>query len=51
MLEPVFDKVAGLQSAILSKEKLCHKCFLLNFVKLLSATFLKEHIRAAASSF
>ena len=51
MLEPVFDKVAILQPATLSKKKLKHRCFFLNFAKFLSATFFKEHFRAAASSF
>ena len=51
LLEPVFDKAASLQPATLSKKKLKHRCFLLNQGKFLSATFLKEHFQATASSF
>ena len=51
VLEPVFDKVASLQPATLSKKKLKQRCFLLNVEKFLSATFFNEHFRAAASSF
>ena len=44
MLDPVFNKVAGLQPATLSKKKLWNRFFLLNFVKFLRATFFKEHL-------
>ena len=39
-----FDKVAGLRPATLFKKKLWHRCFLVNFVKLLRTPFLTEHL-------
>ena len=47
MLEPPFNKVAGLKPATLLK-RFWHRCFSANFAKFLRATFT-EHIREAAS--
>ena len=44
-----FNKVAGLRPAILSKERLQHRCFPVNFAKLLIIPFLTEHLRMIAS--
>ena len=39
-----FNKVAGLRPATSLRKKLWHRCFTVNFVKLLRTTFLKEHL-------
>ena len=39
-----FNKVAGLRSATLLKKRLRRRCFPVNFVKFLRATFYKEHL-------
>ena len=44
-----FIKVASLRPATLLKKRLWHRCFLVNFVKFLSASFLIEHLRTTAS--
>ena len=38
------NKVAGLRPATLLKKRLWHRCFPVNFVKFLRATFYKEHL-------
>ena len=40
-----FKKVAGLRPAILLKKRLWHRCFPVNFAKLLRTPFLTEHLR------
>ena len=40
-----FKKVAGLRSATLSKKRLWHKRFPMNFVRFSRTTFFKEHFR------
>ena len=40
---PFFNEVAGLRPAILLKKSLRHRCFPVNFAKLLRTHFLKEH--------
>ena len=42
---PFFDKVAGLRPAILSKKRLWHLCFPVNFARFLRTPFLTEHLR------
>ena len=39
-----FDKVAGLRTATLFKERLWHKCFPVNFVKFLRTSIFIEHL-------
>ena len=39
------NKVAGHKPATLSKKRLWHRCFLVNFAKFLRTLFLKEHLR------
>ena len=39
-----FNKVAGLSPAILSKKRLWHRCFPVNFAKFLRASFFIEHL-------
>ena len=41
----LFNNVAGLRSATLLKRRLWHRCFLVNFVKILRTPFLTEHLR------
>ena len=38
-----FNKVAGLRPTTLSKKRLWHRCFLVNFAKFLRAPFFIEH--------
>ena len=40
-----FNKVAGLRPVTLSRKKLWHKCFPVNFTKFFKTPFLKEHLR------
>ena len=40
-----FNKLAGLRPATLSKKRLWHRCFPVNFVKFLRTPFLTEHLR------
>ena len=40
-----FNKVVGLMPATLLKKSLWHRCFPVNFAKVLRAPFLKEHLR------
>ena len=40
-----FNKVAGLRPATLSKKRLWHRCFPLNFAKFLRTPFFTEHTR------
>ena len=40
-----FKKVEGLRPAALLKKRLVHRCFPVNFAKLLRAPFLTEHLR------
>ena len=40
-----FNKVAGLRPATLLKRRLLHRCFPVNFRKLLRTPFLKEHLQ------
>ena len=40
-----FNKVAGLRSATLSKKRLWHRCFHVNFAKFLRTPCLIEHLR------
>ena len=42
VLESLFNRVSGLRPAILLKKKLQHRCFQVNFVKLLRTTFLQN---------
>ena len=44
VLESLFNKVAGLRPASLSKKRLWHRCFPVNFLKFLRTHFLKEHL-------
>ena len=37
-----FNKVAGLKSATLLKKRLCHRCFPVDFSKLLRTLFLQN---------
>ena len=39
-----FNKVAGLRPATLLKKRLWHRCFPVNFAKLLRTTFFREHL-------
>ena len=39
-----FNKVAGLKSAVLSKKRLWHRCFPVNFVKFVRTPFYIEHL-------
>ena len=39
-----FNKVAGLRPTTLSKKRLWHRCFLVNFAKFLRAPFFIEHL-------
>ena len=41
----IFNKVAGLGPGTLSKKRLWHWCFPVNFAKFLRAPFLTEHLR------
>ena len=43
-----FNKVAGLRSATLLKKRLCHKCFPVNFVKLLTLCVPRTYIYVLA---
>ena len=40
-----FKDVAGLSPAILLKNSLWHRCFLVNFAKFLRTPFFREHLR------
>ena len=40
-----FNKVAGLRPATLSKKRLWHRCFPVNFAEFLRTPFLTEHLR------
>ena len=42
VLESLFNRVSGLRPVILLKKKLQHRCFQVNFVKLLRTTFLQN---------
>ena len=42
MSESLFNEVGRLKSATLLKERLRHKCFLVNFAKVLTGPFLKN---------
>ena len=44
-----FNNVAGFRPVTLLKEKLQHRCFPVNFVKLFKNPFSIEHLRATAS--
>ena len=44
-----FNKIAGLRPATLSKKKLWHRCFPVNFVEFLRTPFFTEHLRMTAS--
>ena len=44
-----FNKVAGLSAAILSKKRLWHRCFPVNFAEFLRTPFFIEHHRTTAS--
>ena len=44
-----FNKGAGLRPATLLKKRLWHRCFPVNFEKLLRTPFLTEHLPMAAS--
>ena len=45
----VFNKVAGLKPATLLKKGLWHRCFPVNFAKLLRTPFFAKHFQANAS--
>ena len=49
--EPLFNKVAGLIPATLLKKTLWHRRFPVNFMKLLKASFVTEHLQWAASGY
>ena len=49
MLEPLFNKVAGLQVSNFIKKKLHHRCFPSNIEKFLRTSFFENHLRTAAS--
>ena len=40
-----FNKIAGLRPATLLKERLWHRCFLVNFAKFLITLLLTEHLQ------
>ena len=42
--QSIFNKVAGLRPATLSKKRPWHRCFPVNFVKFLRTSFLTEHL-------
>ena len=44
MPESLFNKIAGLKSALLLKWRLWHRCFPVNSVKFLRTTFFIERI-------
>ena len=46
---PFFNKVSALRPATLSKKKLWHRCFPVNFVEFLRTPFFTEHLRMTAS--
>ena len=45
VLESPFNKISGLRPAALSKKRLRHRCFSVNFAKLLGTRFFIEHLR------
>ena len=45
MLKSLFNNVAGLQTRNFIKKRFQHRCFPVNFAKLLKATFFTEHFR------
>ena len=47
--ESLFDKAADLQERNFIKKWLQHRCFLVNFAKILRTTFFTEHLRTTAS--
>ena len=44
-----FNKVAGLSPATLLKKNLCHRCFPVNFAKILRTPFFIEYLWTTAS--
>ena len=44
MLEPLFNKVAGLKACNFVKKRLQHRCFPLKFIKFLRTHFFREHL-------
>ena len=48
LCQDLFFKVSFLSSAILSKKRLWHKCFPVNFVRFLRTLFLTETVAASA---
>ena len=44
MPESLFNKVAGIRPTTLLKKRLWHRCFLVNFTKLLRTPFFIEHL-------
>ena len=42
--ESLFNKVAGLRPATLSKKRIWHRCFSVNFAKFLRTLFVTEHL-------
>ena len=49
VLEPLFNKVAGLKVHNFIKKSLRLRCFLVKFTKFLRITFFTEHLRTTAS--
>ena len=42
MPEPLFNKVTGFRPVTLLKNRIYHRCFLVNFAKFLSTPFLQK---------
>ena len=45
VLEPLFNKVAGLKTCNVIKKRLQHKCFPLKFAKILRTSFFMENLQ------
>ena len=45
VLEPLFNKLAGLMTKNLLKRRILHRCFLVNLTKFLRTHFSTEHFR------
>ena len=44
-----FDKAAGMSPATLLEKRLWHRCFHVNFAKILKNTYFEEHLRTSVN--